>query len=196
VLGLNAEHAQNEYGEAAIKLASGHAQEDPLDGTYADYELKPREYQLSVAQTVLRVHTRVADLFNNPMNQVEEQLRLTIEALRERQEHELVNNRDFGLLHQTEFLQRISTRTGPPTPETSTNCCPPCGRTRTLCWRIPEPSLRLVGNVTAGASTRRASTSTVTRCRHGVVYRCFPATRSRSPRTTRPAPLQDRAHQP
>jgi hypothetical protein len=32
------------------------------------------------------------------MNQTEQQLRLTIEALRERQEHELVNNRGFGLL--------------------------------------------------------------------------------------------------
>lgn len=113
----NTEHAQNEYGEAAIQLTSGHAQEDALDGTFADYDLKPREYQLSVAQTVLRVHTRVADLFNNPMNQVEEQLRLTIEALRERQEHELINNRDFGLLRNTEFSQRISTRTGPPTPD-------------------------------------------------------------------------------
>jgi CRP-like cAMP-binding protein len=108
---------QNEHGEALIKLAAGHRQEAPLDGTYVDYELKPREYQLSVAQTVLRVHTRVADLFNNPMNQVEEQLRLTIEALREKQEDELINNEDFGLLHQTEFSQRISTRTGPPTPD-------------------------------------------------------------------------------
>jgi CRP-like cAMP-binding protein len=113
----NAEYAQNAYGEAAIKLSSGHAQEDPLDGTFADYELSPREYQLSVAQTVLRVHTRVADLFNNPMNQVEEQLRLTVEALRERQEHELINNLGFGLLHNTDFSQRISTRTGPPTPD-------------------------------------------------------------------------------
>jgi CRP-like cAMP-binding protein len=108
---------QNEHGEAAIKLNAGHPQEHPLDGTFADYELNPREYQLSVAQTVLRVHTRVADLFNNPMNQVEEQLRLTIEALREKQEEELMNNKDFGLLHQTAFSQRISTRTGPPTPD-------------------------------------------------------------------------------
>jgi CRP-like cAMP-binding protein len=112
-----AEQDQNAHGEAAIKLTAGHAQEHPLDGTFADYELNPREYQLSVAQTVLRVHTRVADLFNNPMNQVEEQLRLTIEALRERQEDELVNNREFGLLHNTDFSQRISTRTGPPTPD-------------------------------------------------------------------------------
>jgi CRP-like cAMP-binding protein len=112
-----ADQDQNEHGESAIKLSAHHAQEHPLDGTYADYELNPREYQLSVAQTVLRVHTRVADLFNNPMNQVEEQLRLTIEALREKQEHELINNKDFGLLHQTAFEQRISTRTGPPTPD-------------------------------------------------------------------------------
>jgi CRP-like cAMP-binding protein len=111
------DEAQNEHGEALIKLSAGHAQEHPLDGTFADYELYPREYQLSVAQAPLRVHTRVADLFNNPMNQVEEQLRLTIEALRERQEDELMNNEDFGLLHQTEFSQRISTRTGPPTPD-------------------------------------------------------------------------------
>ncbi|MGB8994682.1 MAG: family 2B encapsulin nanocompartment shell protein [Pseudonocardiaceae bacterium] len=111
------DEAQNEHGEALIKLSAGHPQEHPLDGTFADYELYPREYQLSVAQAPLRVHTRVADLFNNPMNQVEEQLRLTIEALRERQEDELMNNEDFGLLHQTEFSQRISTRTGPPTPD-------------------------------------------------------------------------------
>jgi CRP-like cAMP-binding protein len=108
---------QNEFGEAAIKLSAAHAQEDPLDGTFADYELTPREYQLSVAQTVLRVHTRVADLYNNPMNQLEEQLRLTVEALREKQEHELINNKDFGLLRNTELQQRISTRTGPPTPD-------------------------------------------------------------------------------
>ena len=88
-----------------------------LPGTFVDYELAPREYELSVAQTVLRVHTRVADLYNQPMNQIEQQLRLTVEALRERQEHELVNNRDFGLLHNADVNQRIHTRTGPPTPD-------------------------------------------------------------------------------
>ncbi|MCT2594588.1 Crp/Fnr family transcriptional regulator, partial [Streptomyces sp. N2-109] len=38
-------------------------------------------------------------------------------ALRERQEHELVNNREFGLLHNADLRQRIRTRTGPPTPD-------------------------------------------------------------------------------
>ncbi|MEV6131807.1 family 2B encapsulin nanocompartment shell protein [Streptomyces violaceusniger] len=109
--------AQNRRGEADIAVASGHAGEPVLPGTFVDYELAPREYELSVAQTVLRVHTRVADLYNEPMNQVEQQLRLTIEALRERQEHELVNNREFGLLHNADLSQRIHTRGGPPTPD-------------------------------------------------------------------------------
>ena len=111
------ERARNEHGEAAIELASGHAGEPVLPGTFVDYEISPREYELSVAQTVLRVHSRVADLYNEPMDQVEQQLRLTVEALRERQENELVNNRDFGLLHNTDLSQRVRTRTGPPTPD-------------------------------------------------------------------------------
>ncbi|QGV82020.1 family 2B encapsulin nanocompartment shell protein [Streptomyces ficellus] len=108
---------QNRHGEAEIAMSAGHTGEAELPGAFVDYELKPREYELSVAQTVLRVHSRVADLYNGPMNQTEEQLRLTIEALRERQEHELINNREFGLLHNAAFKQRIQTHSGPPTPD-------------------------------------------------------------------------------
>jgi hypothetical protein len=108
---------QDKAGEAAIEVTAGHKGEPELPGTFVDYELSPREYELSVAQTVLRVHTRVADLYNDPMNQVEEQLRLTIEALRERQEHEMINNREIGLLHNADLKQRIHTRSGPPTPD-------------------------------------------------------------------------------
>jgi CRP-like cAMP-binding protein len=107
----------NAHAEKEIEVASGHEGEEDLPGTFADYELKPREYELHVAQTVLQVHSRVADLYNDPMNQVEHQLRLTIEALRERQEHELINNPDIGLLHNADFSQRLHTRSGPPTPD-------------------------------------------------------------------------------
>jgi CRP-like cAMP-binding protein len=112
-----AQKPQNRHGEAAIDLASGHEGEPDLPGTFVDYDTSPREYALSVAQTILRIHTRVADLYNEPMNQVEQQLRLTIEALRERQEHELINNREFGLLHNVDHKQRLHTRSGPPTPD-------------------------------------------------------------------------------
>ncbi|MEU5658416.1 family 2B encapsulin nanocompartment shell protein [Streptomyces sp. NPDC047737] len=108
---------QNHRGEAEIAMSAGHLGEHQLPGAFVDYELKPREYELSVAQTILRVHTRVADLYNGPMDQTKEQLRLTIEALRERQEHELINNREFGLLHNADFKQRIQTHSGPPTPD-------------------------------------------------------------------------------
>ncbi|MFI2781306.1 family 2B encapsulin nanocompartment shell protein [Streptomyces sp. ALB3] len=108
---------QNHRGEAEIAMSAGHTGEHELPGAFVDYELRPREYELSVAQTILRVHTRVADLYNGPMNQTQEQLRLTIEALRERQEHELINNREFGLLHNADFKQRIQTHSGPPTPD-------------------------------------------------------------------------------
>ncbi len=107
---------QNAKGEASIDLSAGHDGEPMLAGTYVDYDPSPREYDLAVAQTVLRVHNRVTDLYNNPMNQLEQQLRLTVEALRERQEHELVNNTDFGLLHNADLKQRLTTRSGPPTP--------------------------------------------------------------------------------
>ena len=107
----------NPFGEAAIALSAGHVGEPDLPGTFVDYDLAPREYELSVAQTVLKVHSRVTDLYNQPMNQTQQQLRLTVEALRERQENELVNNRDFGLLHNADYDQRISTHSGPPTPD-------------------------------------------------------------------------------
>ncbi|MFF2651295.1 family 2B encapsulin nanocompartment shell protein [Streptomyces sp. NPDC058045] len=107
----------NKYGEKQIDLSAGHVGEAEVPGTFVDYEAAPREYELSVAQTVLRVHSRVADLYNQPMNQTEHQLRLTVEALKERQEHELVNNREFGLLHNCEYDQRIQPHDGAPGPD-------------------------------------------------------------------------------
>ncbi|RSS80440.1 family 2B encapsulin nanocompartment shell protein [Streptomyces sp. WAC06614] len=111
------DRSTNAYGEAAIDLSAGHVGEPVLPGTFVDYEASPREYELSIAQTVLRVHTRVADLYNQPMNQTEQQLRLTVEALRERQEHEMVNNREFGLLHNADYDQRIQPHDGVPSPD-------------------------------------------------------------------------------
>lgn len=108
---------QDRHNQAEIAMSAGHSQETELPRTFVDYDLSSREYELSVAQTILRVDTRVADLYNEPMNQTQEQLRLTIEALRERQEYEMLNNLDFGLLHNADLKQRIFTRTGPPTPD-------------------------------------------------------------------------------
>ncbi|MFF3749601.1 family 2B encapsulin nanocompartment shell protein [Streptomyces sp. NPDC002018] len=107
----------NKYGEAEIELSAGHVGEAVVPHTFVDYDASPREYELSVAQTVLKVHSRVADLYNQPMNQTEQQLRLTVEALRERQEHELINNREFGLLHNCDYGQRLQPHDGGPSPD-------------------------------------------------------------------------------
>jgi len=108
---------RNSRGEAEITLAAGHSGEPDLPGTHAAYDTSPREHELSVAQTLLRVHTRVGDLYNDPMDQVEEQISLTVEAVREQQEAQLINNPEFGLLPGAAPSERIHTRSGPPTPD-------------------------------------------------------------------------------
>jgi hypothetical protein len=109
--------AVNKYGERNIDLVSGLAENVIIPETFVDYSAEPREYSLSAVQTVVRVHTRVSDLYNNPYNQLEEQLRLTIEGIKERQEWELINNKSFGLLHSVHPSHRISSRYGAPTPD-------------------------------------------------------------------------------
>ena len=107
----------NRYGERNIDLVSGFAENVEIPETFVDYSASPREYSLSAVQTVVRVHTRVSDLCNGPWNQLEEQIRLTIEGIRERQEWELINNKKFGLIHSVDPAMRISTRYGAPTPD-------------------------------------------------------------------------------
>ncbi len=169
----------NPFGEAAIAMSAGHVGEPDLPGTFVDYDLAPREYELSVAQTVLKVHSRVTDLYNQPMNQTQQQLRLTVEALRERQENELVNNRDFGLLHNADYDQRISTHSGPPTPTTWTNSSA-CGATPATCSPTRRRSPPSAASATSAVCTSAASTSAATTCPPGAGCRCCPAARSRS----------------
>ncbi|GBF37318.1 family 2A encapsulin nanocompartment shell protein [Leptospira johnsonii] len=101
----------------SVEVVCGQKDEQPLPETFVDYEEKPREYTLSAISTVLDVHTRVSDLFSNPYDQIQEQLRLTIESVKERQENELINNEDYGLLKNVPKKQRIQTRKGAPTPD-------------------------------------------------------------------------------
>ncbi len=107
----------NRYGERNIDLVSGFAENVEIPETFVDYSADPREYSLSAVQTVVRVHTRVSDLYNGPFDQLEEQMRLTIEGIKERQEWDLINSKKFGLLHSVDPAMRISTRYGAPTPD-------------------------------------------------------------------------------
>ena len=91
--------------------------ERELPATFVDYEEWGREYVLSAVNTVLDVHTRVSDLYSSPHNQIREQLRLTIETAKERQESELINNKEYGLLNNVAKSMKVKTRTGAPTPD-------------------------------------------------------------------------------
>lgn len=103
--------------ESYAEVDCSRRDERELPHTFIDYVENPREYNLSAVQTVLDVHTRVSDLYSKPYNQISEQLRLTIESIKERQESELINNEEYGLISSVVPSQRISTRTGPPTPD-------------------------------------------------------------------------------
>jgi len=107
----------NEYGERKIDVEIPPEGEPSLPQTFVDYEEHPREYTLSVIQTILGIHTRVSDLYNQPFDQLREQLRLAVEAIKERQEWEIINNKDFGLLHSVAPSMRVKPRNGYPTPD-------------------------------------------------------------------------------
>src|SRR5262245_30612197 len=76
-----------------------HKEGAPLKPTSVDYEERPREITLTTVQSLLQVHTRVPDLLSRPHDQLHEQLRLTVEAVKEEKERRLINSTDFGLLH-------------------------------------------------------------------------------------------------
>ena len=88
-----------------------------LPEIYVDYEEKPREYTLSAVTTVLDLQTRISDMYRSPHDQIKEQLRLIIEKVKERQESELINNTEYGLLNNVDESMKVKTRKGAPTPD-------------------------------------------------------------------------------
>lgn len=100
-----------------IEVDCSNKDERELPNTFVDYEEWGREYVLSAVNTVVDVHTRVSDLYSSPHNQIHEQVRLTIEIVKERQERELLNNKEYGLLNNVNDSMRIKTRSGAPTPD-------------------------------------------------------------------------------
>jgi hypothetical protein len=103
--------------EGLITVECGVTQVDALPSAAIDYEEHPREYTLCTITSTIEVQTRISDLYRSPMDQVKEQLTVLVEMIKERQEHELLNNENYGLLLAAPPSQRIKTRTGAPTPD-------------------------------------------------------------------------------
>ena len=100
-------------------LCSATKKSDIIPAGFIQYEEKPREYRLNSISTIINVNTSVEDVYSAPYDQVKEQLNLAIESLRERQESQLINNDDYGLLKNIADSQRIQPRRadGRPTPD-------------------------------------------------------------------------------
>ncbi len=103
--------------ENLVTVECGATQVDKLPAAAIDYEEHPREYTLCTVSSTIEVQTRISDLFRSPMDQVKEQLTVLVEMVKERQEQELVNNENYGLLHAAPPSQRMKTRAGAPTPD-------------------------------------------------------------------------------
>ena len=124
--------------------------ENQLPRTFVDYDEAPREYFLNAVSTVLDVHTRISDLYSSPHDQIKEQLRLTIETIKENQESELINNASYGLLAQVADEQRIFPLNdgGAPTPDDLDELL-------TKVWK--EPAFFLAHPLTIAAFGREAT---------------------------------------
>ncbi|MDR2638048.1 MAG: hypothetical protein LBB55_06895 [Zoogloeaceae bacterium] len=84
---------------------------------YIEYETKPREYRLSSISTIVNVDTKIQDVYSSPYDQTQEQIALAVESLKERQESQIINNDDYGLLKNVADSQRIQPRYGRPMPD-------------------------------------------------------------------------------
>jgi Phage capsid-like protein len=107
----------NRVVEAPTELECSPHEEIDLPETFVNYQEKPREYPMQAVTTIVDVNTRVSDVYRSPYDQIREQLRLTIEKIKERQEGEIINNAEYGLLSNAAPSMRIKTRRGAPAPD-------------------------------------------------------------------------------
>jgi len=100
-------------------LCSSEKKSAEIPEGYVSYQQKPREYILNSISTIINVDTVVEDVFSSPYDQTKEQLHLAIESLRERQESQIINNDDYGLLKNVPDSQRITpgNKAGSPMPD-------------------------------------------------------------------------------
>ncbi|MBO5560257.1 MAG: hypothetical protein J6A07_01250 [Firmicutes bacterium] len=98
-------------------LCSSTKKDDIIPEGFIQYQTEPREYQLNSISTIVNINTAVEDVYSSPYDQAQEQIALAVESLRERQESQLINNDDYGLLKNVADSQRIQSRTGAPTPD-------------------------------------------------------------------------------
>jgi hypothetical protein len=113
----NGKPPMNEFGEIDFATVTSSGDAEQLPGSFVDFDETPHEYHMTAVQAVVQIRTTIADLYNDPYDQLREQMRQAIETVKEQQEWEMINNKDFGLLHQAARPMRVPAWQGPPTPD-------------------------------------------------------------------------------
>jgi len=98
-------------------LCSSEKKSTKIPAGFIEYQQKPREYILNSISTTINIDTSVTDVFSSPYDQTREQLNLAVESLRERQESQIINNDDYGLLKNVADSQRVTPIKGAPMPD-------------------------------------------------------------------------------
>jgi hypothetical protein len=99
-----------------LQINHSHLEGAKLDISYAAYDESPREIALQPIQTVMRMHTRVHDLYSDHHDQLLEQLGFAAEVIYETKENLIFNHPDYGLVNNVKPRLQID-HDGPPTPE-------------------------------------------------------------------------------
>lgn len=104
-------------GETLLDVLCSQTNREDIPEGFIDYEPNPREYILTSVSSIIKIETRVSDIYSNPYDQIKEQLRLSVESIKEKQESLIINSDDYGLLKNVAASQKIQTRHGSPTPD-------------------------------------------------------------------------------
>jgi hypothetical protein len=104
-------------GEELLDILCAQSNGENIPEGYIDYDPKPREYILTNVSSIIKIETRVSDIYNKPYDQIKEQLRLSMESIKEKQESLIINSCDYGLIKNIDPAQRIQPRSGYPTPD-------------------------------------------------------------------------------
>lgn len=91
--------------------------DDMVDRVHIEYDNNPQEIHLNYIRSILHLNTFITDIYNVPYNQLQQQIRVTVEKLREREESEIINNEDFGLIKNVSPDYSIDCINGAPTPD-------------------------------------------------------------------------------
>jgi hypothetical protein len=116
--------------EDPAKVSAEHKLAASLPETFSDYYDDAEMIDLTTVETTVHSYTRVNDLYSSPFNQLQEQLRLAIQGIKERKEDTLINSPTFGLLKVASPKMRLSTISGLPTPDDMDNLL-------ALVWKMP-----------------------------------------------------------